>query len=200
MADHSNAVEHPLFLADNLALDFINSAYGEGVEKRDFFDSDAGVVTWLKQAGSPPTPQSSVPTAGLLQVAVEFRTAARVLVEKRMADRWADPSPLNGVLALGRRYTQVHWSRSKPPELVTVQVHDETASLLLPVAEALATLLVEADFTRVRQCAGDACTLLFHDRTRTHRRRWCDMAVCGNRAKISSFRSRQRGEIADGAK
>lgn len=35
-----------------------------------------------------------------------------------------------------------------------------------------------------------ACTLLFADHTRGHRRRWCSMAQCGNRAKQVAHRHR----------
>ncbi len=54
--------------------------------------------------------------------------------------------------------------------------------LLLPIAEAAADLVCSADFRLIRACEGHACTLLFLDRTKAHGRRWCSMAVCGNRA------------------
>jgi len=31
----------------------------------------------------------------------------------------------------------------------------------------------------------------FYDRTKSHRRRWCSMALCGNRAKARAHRERQ---------
>jgi predicted RNA-binding Zn ribbon-like protein len=49
---------------------------------------------------------------------------------------------------------------------------------------------VTADFSHVKACEGPACTLLFLDKTRRHTRRWCSMAVCGNRAKQSAHRTR----------
>lgn len=63
---------------------------------------------------------------------------------------------------------------------------------LLPVAEALARLLAEADFGLVRKCECEDCTLMFHDRTKSHRRRWCSMALCGNRMKVAAYRARQK--------
>lgn len=68
------------------------------------------------------------------------------------------------------------------------------ASLLEPVATALASLLPKAQLDLVKQCEADDCTLLFHDLTKSHRRRWCSMAACGNRMKVAAFRSRQKGE------
>lgn len=36
---------------------------------------------------------------------------------------------------------------------------------------------------RIRECAGDACALVFVDLSRPGQRRWCAMQRCGNRAK-----------------
>jgi predicted RNA-binding Zn ribbon-like protein len=44
----------------------------------------------------------------------------------------------------------------------------------------------------VKGCEGPVCTLLFLDRTRARARRWCSMAVCGNRAKQAAHRTRTR--------
>ena len=64
-------------------------------------------------------------------------------------------------------------------------------SLLLPIAKAMADLVCDVDFSHVKACEGHNCTLLFVDRTRGHARRWCSMAVCGNRAKQAAHRVRQ---------
>jgi predicted RNA-binding Zn ribbon-like protein len=61
---------------------------------------------------------------------------------------------------------------------------------LLPVGEALARLVCDEDFSHVKACEGRACTLLFADHTRGHARRWCSMALCGNRAKQVAHRDR----------
>jgi predicted RNA-binding Zn ribbon-like protein len=58
------------------------------------------------------------------------------------------------------------------------------ALLALP-AEAAADLLAHGDRSLVRHCEGPTCTLWFYDRTKAHQRRWCSMAICGNRASPS---------------
>jgi predicted RNA-binding Zn ribbon-like protein len=63
-------------------------------------------------------------------------------------------------------------------------------ALLLPIGEALAKFLCEEDFSNVRACEGPACTLMFADHTRGRARRWCSMAICGNRAKQAAHRHR----------
>ncbi|MGB6792588.1 MAG: CGNR zinc finger domain-containing protein [Pseudolabrys sp.] len=45
---------------------------------------------------------------------------------------------------------------------------------------------------RLRICQGPNCSWLFIDRSKAGRRRWCDMAVCGNAAKSRRFYARSR--------
>jgi predicted RNA-binding Zn ribbon-like protein len=59
---------------------------------------------------------------------------------------------------------------------------------LWPVARAAADLLVDPACARVRECAGDDCQWLFLDLSKNGARRWCSMALCGNRTKIRRFR------------
>jgi predicted RNA-binding Zn ribbon-like protein len=63
-------------------------------------------------------------------------------------------------------------------------------SLLLPVGEALAKFVCDEDFSDVKTCEGQSCTLMFADHTRGRARRWCSMAICGNRAKQAAHRNR----------
>jgi predicted RNA-binding Zn ribbon-like protein len=59
----------------------------------------------------------------------------------------------------------------------------ERLRLALAVAALDATRL---DRSRIRSCANRRCILLYYDTTKNRSRRWCDMAVCGNRAKASA--------------
>ena len=58
----------------------------------------------------------------------------------------------------------------------------------------MANLIVEDNFAHIKACEGHDCTLLFIDRTRGHGRRWCRMAVCGNRHKATGHRARAKKE------
>ena len=67
-------------------------------------------------------------------------------------------------------------------------------AVLWPVSRAAAELLVGRELDYVRQCASATCSWLFLDRSKNHRRRWCDMKVCGNRDKARRYyRRRQAG-------
>ena len=68
-----------------------------------------------------------------------------------------------------------------------------------PIDDALARLsdpfvveLTAGQPERIRQCGGDTCFWFFYDTSRTQRRRWCDMATCGNQAKVRRFRAKRR--------
>jgi predicted RNA-binding Zn ribbon-like protein len=62
--------------------------------------------------------------------------------------------------------------------------------LLAAVARSAAEIIVEGAQAHVRICANPLCGLFFSDHSRTRRRRWCSMAVCGNRNKVASFARR----------
>jgi len=68
--------------------------------------------------------------------------------------------------------------------------------LLWPVARSAGELLTSEEVGLVRECASDRCSWLFVDRSRTHRRRWCDMKVCGNRAKARRHYRRKKGDVS----
>ena len=63
-------------------------------------------------------------------------------------------------------------------------------AILGPIALSALTTLSQADLSRVKQCAGEHCGWLFFDTTKNKRRRWCEMEVCGNRAKQKAHRER----------
>ena len=54
---------------------------------------------------------------------------------------------------------------------------------LWPIVRSAADLLASGEAVSIRECASETCSWLFIDRSRTKRRRWCDMSTCGNRAK-----------------
>jgi predicted RNA-binding Zn ribbon-like protein len=59
-----------------------------------------------------------------------------------------------------------------------------------PIARAIADLVVSDRSVEIGKCANPRCGRYFRDRSRTRRRRWCSMAVCGNRMKVAAHASR----------
>ena len=58
--------------------------------------------------------------------------------------------------------------------------------VLAPIAGAVADLAASGRSVEIGKCANPRCFLYFRDRSRTRRRRWCSMAVCGNRMKVAA--------------
>ena len=58
---------------------------------------------------------------------------------------------------------------------------------LWPIARDAAELLASERLEYLRACASKTCEWLFLDASKNHRRRWCDMTKCGNRAKVKRF-------------
>jgi predicted RNA-binding Zn ribbon-like protein len=105
--------------------------------------------------------------------------------------------PLNKLLQGDETFSQISRQRAKDGErfeLRAMRRWGSPQSLLLPIAEALAKFICEEDFAHVKACEGPSCTLVFADHTRSRARRWCSMAVCGNRAKQLAHRNRLKNK------
>ena len=101
--------------------------------------------------------------------------------------------PLNALLERGEMFSRIAVrpdSDGDRLELQTMRLWRSPESLLLPIGEALARCVCDEDFADIRACEGANCTLVFVDRTRRRGRRWCSMALCGNRAKQAAHRHR----------
>ncbi len=64
--------------------------------------------------------------------------------------------------------------------------------MLGPIVRSAVALLTSKELDRVRVCGADSCDWLFLDESRSRSRQWCNMAVCGNRAKARRFYQRKR--------
>ena len=193
----ASAVSDPELVGDHPALDLLNTIARLESGLVDVWRSDDDVVRWLVRTKLIPAglPAAKIATparrGALLTAARTLREIARVLVTARKANRRLDAGPLNDFLAQAESHCEL--IRSRDGALTGVRRYDRTTpnGLLAPLAEAVAEFLATADFGLVRRCEG--CVLWFYDRTKAHRRRWCSMEVCGNRAKVARFRSRVSG-------
>ena len=67
---------------------------------------------------------------------------------------------------------------------------------LARLCDPLVTELTSGSPERIKICDNDRCRWVFYDTSRTGRRRWCDMATCGNRAKAARHRARSKAGAA----
>jgi predicted RNA-binding Zn ribbon-like protein len=197
-----------IFIADSPGLDFLNSVATPVDRRVDWLDSGDGLLRWLAQA-------RLVPADALDELKARARPGEldKVVAQARALREWfrgfvsrhmgrplplkalQELGPLNKLLERDEAFSQVSRHRERDGdrlELRAVRRWRSPESLLLPIGEALAKFVCEEDFANVKACEGHNCTLVFADHTRRRARRWCSMAVCGNRAKQAAHRDRLR--------
>jgi predicted RNA-binding Zn ribbon-like protein len=196
------------FIADSPGLDFLNSIATPVDAPVDWLDSGDGLVAWLAEANLIPAhaldalAEQAAP-GELDKVADQARVLRewfRGFVRKHMgrpltAQAMRELGPLNALLERDETFSRIEVHRDSGGarlELQTTRRWRSPESLLLPIGEALARCVCEEDFASIRACEGQRCTLIFADRTRRQGRRWCSMAMCGNRAKQAAHRDRLR--------
>ena len=181
-----------LFVAGHPALDFLNTRTRVNENLEDLLQSDEDVLIWLEQAGFPkPTNCDPPECSNLLASARLLRESIRTLVERRKSGRRGDPSIVNTFLAASPSYRQLVWAKSNRLRIDRLRQQATAESILAPIAEAAADLLATADFELVKRCENESCVHWFFDRTKSHRRRWCSMELCGNRHKVAAYRARR---------
>lgn len=199
-----------IFVADAAALDFLNSIATPVDEPVDWIDDGNGWLDWLKQSGWVEDEilqrlQAQAMPGELETVAAQARSLREwfrgfVLKYKGKpleASALTELEALNRLLERDEKYTQITLQDGETPKLARELKRRWRSpdSLLLPLGEVLAQFVSEEDFTNVKCCEGPSCTLMFVDHTRGRKRRWCSMAVCGNRAKAAAHRERQKNVI-----
>lgn len=188
----SAAPSEPYVLADDPVLDMLNTLANIDGVPWDFWQTDADVAVWLARLQW--VERDGIPEfepGALLSAARELREVIRELVAARKARQPGNPAALNAFLRKAVSHPQLVWPAAEAPRLERQRKQQTTEQFLAPIAEAAAKLLVEGDFNLIRRCEHPECILWFYDRTKAHKRRWCSMALCGNRHKVAEFRKRK---------
>jgi predicted RNA-binding Zn ribbon-like protein len=170
------------------SLDLVNTRrdrHGDGMEH---LNTAPDLADWLAAAGTPAARLGDVDDA-LLADAIALREATDACVTAAIARR---RPPAEAIATLNE------WLADSPP--MALRVSGQVAVLssdeqpqsarraLQLVAVDAAHLLGTADRALVRICPGQHCGGRFLDNSPAGRRRWCSMAVCGNRAKAARHR------------
>jgi predicted RNA-binding Zn ribbon-like protein len=189
MASHPTS---PL-IAGRLALDFANlspSAHDLSWDEFVSFLVDARLVSEDRAARLRPllATEPQAVDAALLRI-LRFRESLRAIFasivdEEPFPASWVEP--INEILRITEGHDELV-SRNGSWSLQFVARESGLDWLLAALARSAAELLVEGPRAPVRRCANPSCRLFFYDDSRTHRRRWCSMSVCGNRHKVAAF-------------
>jgi len=159
------------------------------------FAEDAGILTGLqvdrlfeRSMESPELAQRA------LAVAIEMREAMYAIFWALLKKKPVPPASLyvlNQYVQAAAQHMVLTPSNGRFEWQFDSSGGDFEAPLWL-IARSAAELLASDHVEFVRACASKTCEWLFLDESKNHRRRWCDMTKCGNRAKVRRFYTRNK--------
>jgi predicted RNA-binding Zn ribbon-like protein len=188
----------------HVVLDLVNTVTGRDATPTDWLDGYARMLEWAVLTGH----FSSGALAELERLdaadPAAGRRALRRLAELRETVHDVFAALLHGEEPSSPALTRLdgHWKQAVAHARLTVtdlragpELGVDSSGLDYPRHEltlrALELLRTHpADRTRV--CEGPRCGWIFIDRSKAGRRRWCDMATCGNAAKSRRHAERRR--------
>jgi predicted RNA-binding Zn ribbon-like protein len=193
------------YTGGTLALDFANTVNNRMNERREELLTDYGrLVQWAEGANvvnsktgdrlrrlaseSPRQAQS------VLDRAIQLREAIHAIFSA-VVERRGIPGTALAQLNIAVQNTAEHARITHANRHFAwewIQPASTLDSILWPVARAASELVTSDDLAYVRHCASETCMWLFLDKTKNHRRRWCEMKTCGNRDKARRYYQRQK--------
>jgi predicted RNA-binding Zn ribbon-like protein len=178
--------------AQDAVLEFLNTVVPRNGQLLDLFQVDEDVLAWLERAGmlDMVVMHEDGVYRGLAIEARQLRENVRQLVLQRKLGQSLDTELLNRVLSSGTYQMELAEVGEGDLKALYRFAAQTPTQVLVPVAIAAAELLARGDFSLIRQCESPDCPMWFYDRTKSHRRRWCNMTLCGNRQKAARFRTR----------
>ncbi|MFD7456313.1 MULTISPECIES: CGNR zinc finger domain-containing protein [unclassified Streptomyces] len=166
-----------------LSLDLLNTRWVHDGAPRDLLDGTEGLAVWLAANG---LEERFAADPATLRHTLQARDALAAAVDGSLT---AGAARVDAVLAHGRiRATLTPAGPGEEPEFPDAS----WGPAWLAARDYLRLLSTAPD--RIRHCAHEACVLHFFDTSRNGTRRWCSMAVCGNRAKASRHYARSKGD------
>jgi predicted RNA-binding Zn ribbon-like protein len=187
-----------------LCLDFVNTVGNwHDPAQREYLTRYDDLVAWSQQVGTLTEVEARtlrheasrrpLEAAQVLARAVALRTAIREAALAVAHDLPIDPATL---AQLNQFVGELLCASHLVPTAAGLALgrDDDPAALdrvLWPVVRSALELFTSGELQRVRECPGEACGWVFVDASRGGRRRWCDMANCGNVAKDRRHRARQ---------
>jgi predicted RNA-binding Zn ribbon-like protein len=192
------------FIGGDAALDFVNTVTGRDRQPRDWLDSYARLLEWATLVRLLPERNLRALTkkmhgepgaAGRALIrAKELREELFALVNAVAA---GNAPPKSALAALREHWllgVAAHELRFENGRVVA-DIRTDAADFDL-IAAIVAYRMVEhvmpRPVDRLRVCGGQSCSWVFMDSSKAGRRRWCDMAACGNVAKAQRFYARTR--------
>ncbi len=199
------AVAEPETHPEPLCVRFVNSVdwRDDPVRRSDPLKSYSDLLHWARAAGAippgiacklahaagqhPAAAQAAFTHAIQVREALASVLAAAVQGNQPPAD---DLRRFNA--ALGKSGEHLRLAGNKGEFRLDWDSDSSLERVLWPIVRSAADLVTSSDLQRLRICEGEGCGWLFLDTTRNRSRRWCNMASCGNRAKVKRFYERHK--------
>jgi len=191
----------PLFLGNQLALDFVNTRPLQGDQLVELLPDFAALLHWFQAAGLlkarevtalgrkwTGSPRARRTAAALRRFREKLREevlawerggSVRHSMQDELNKLMADHPMRIRLKANRKSFSKELWFRADAPE-----------DLFAPLAHSAAALFADLDRERIRKCA--RCVLHFYDTSKKGTRRWCSMQLCGNRLKVAAYAARRR--------
>ena len=183
--------QHEMSLDDT--FDFMNTLELDEGSLVDRLQTAADATRWLADRGlihaGAEAPDEGAALERIRSVREALREVAHAVAEHRGADA-AAIAEVNRAIQARERVELV--AESDGVSVGHSHVGDPLDDALARLADPLVHEISTGNADRVRICANDTCQWVFFDESRAARRRWCDMATCGNRAKAARHRARKK--------
>ena len=195
------------FVGGEAALDFVNTVSGrDDSAPRDRLDSYERLLDWAAHANLLPGKRlralarhaqtDPAGAARALERAKRLRETLFAIVSALAAGRSPPADALDLLRAhwlAGATAQEFHFDGDRFS--LGVAAEDDDLDLIAAIiAWRTVSEVLPAPKKRLRICQGPDCAWTFIDRSKAGRRRWCDMAVCGNAAKSRRYYARARAK------
>jgi predicted RNA-binding Zn ribbon-like protein len=201
----SRAGSLPL-VGGSLALDFANTESGRGTDShQNHLRNAQNVADWIAHASQAPADEIGRLRAALAARPERSESLLASALALRSAIQDAGSAIAAGAAPPDAALRDLSILHARFLSRATLVANDRACrwawnveaspveAALGPIALAAVKLFTDGDVSRIKRCDGHACGWLFCDTTKNNRRRWCEMEVCGNRAKQKRLAERRRG-------
>jgi predicted RNA-binding Zn ribbon-like protein len=169
------------------SLDFVNTRRDRQAEGVEYLRSAGDLSDWLRAAGDPPGRVDEAILAEAIELREAIDAGVRATIGGDGMPRWALRTINRWLATLPEKPARLREVGGRVQLDAGAEVRGTRAALARLALDA-AQLLGGEEEDRLRICPGVGCGGRFLDRSPAGRRRWCSMAVCGNRHKAANHR------------
>jgi len=197
----------PRIVVGAACLDFVNTIDPRvGDNSRDHVTDYRTLLSWSVHAGAlrsatrarleKEAARDERQAADVFARAIAFREALYQAAAAQAAGRPVPAQSIDRILAAIRHAWQ-HARLGRFDRRYAVQPLADLDMPLSTLAFGAEQLFTSDRWTTIRMCEAHGCGWVFFDSRKGPHRRWCSMAVCGNREKVRRHARRQRRASAD---